>query len=101
MTISEIRAINREKGFYFFSRDTMEFFKSKVFPDVFSAYERSYFITSEKACFDNPTRVYKVRVFNQVNGDVRSADRETYPTVGQARKAARQHCLNNTDRETE
>lgn len=29
-TIAEIRALNKEKGFHFFDRDTMEFFNSKI-----------------------------------------------------------------------
>ena len=44
MTIDMIKANNLLAGQYFFSRDTMRFFKSKVYPTIYGG---KYFITRE------------------------------------------------------
>ncbi len=44
MNIKEIKRINKEKGYHFFSKDTMRYFNSRV-----SSFTKGrYFITSEK-----------------------------------------------------
>ena len=55
-TIQDIINKNQEEGMHFFSRDTMNFFKSKIYPVVYSG---RFFITSEKA--PNRKRMYTVR----------------------------------------
>lgn len=57
-TIEDIQELNETAGYYFFSPDTMRFFESKVESDLS---DFGYFITSEKKCFQDYTRVYKVR----------------------------------------
>lgn len=53
--VSSIRKANREAGYFFFSKATMEFFKSRVLPTVYAG---RLFITSD----DSPEgRIYKVR----------------------------------------
>tara|TARA_R110000823_G_scaffold206825_3_gene337524 strand:+ start:251 stop:547 length:297 start_codon:yes stop_codon:yes gene_type:complete len=44
-TISEIKALNKKNGYYFFSKDTMRFFNSKTHRGVYGG---RYFITSEQ-----------------------------------------------------
>ena len=57
-TIAEVKRANREAGFYFFSPDTMRFFASRIESGL---YKNQCFITSEKRCFSDDTRVFKVR----------------------------------------
>jgi len=50
---------------HFFSPDTMRFFASRLIQDVFPTNKGVvYFVTSEKACFNDPTRVYNVRSYD-------------------------------------
>ena len=60
MKIGDIKRLaSQGKSPYFFAKDTMEFFKSQVFPDV-KQVDRGYlFITSEK--FGSSPRHYQVR----------------------------------------
>ena len=60
MKIGDIKRLaSSGKSPYFFAKDTMEFFKSQVFPDV-KQVDRGYlFITSEK--FGEAPRHYQVR----------------------------------------
>lgn len=67
-TADDIRAIADHAGSFFFSRDTMRFFNSRVLSDVwpvesFSAEEgnRYFFVTSERHGDDAP-RHYAVRM---------------------------------------
>lgn len=57
-TISEVKETNKANGYFFFSKDTMRFFASKI---ESSLYKNQCFVTSEKKCFDDYTRVYNVR----------------------------------------
>lgn len=54
---------------HFFDADTMRFFASKVLEDFWSL-TTGYFLTSEKKCFDDNTRVFSVRKANFETGDV-------------------------------
>ena len=56
--MEEVIEANEAAGKYFFSKDTLAFFKSKVESELLYS---EYFITSEKACFSDNTRVYNVR----------------------------------------
>jgi hypothetical protein len=68
-TIEQVKRANNEAGSFFFSKDTMRFFASRVLPTI---YKGRFFLTTEKACFNDPTRVYNVREA-MPGGDVRSA----------------------------
>jgi len=58
---------------HFFSPDTMRFFASRLIQDVFpTASGLVYFVTSEKACFNDPSRVYSVRCYNIQNDSFNS-----------------------------
>ena len=62
-TMAEVKKANKEIGHFFFSKDTMRFFDSRVESVL---YKNQCFVTSEKACFEDYTRVYTVR---QVESD--------------------------------
>ncbi len=67
MTISELRALNKRNGFYFFSPKTMKFFGSRVESSLLKG---GYFITSEFTGFERNARAYKVRRANIESGDI-------------------------------
>ena len=82
MTITEIKKLATEgKSPYFFSKETMEFFQSQVFPDVKEVKDGFLFITSEK--FDKAPRHYRIRKI-KLNGFINSG--KMFPTLEQARK---------------
>jgi hypothetical protein len=70
MNIQEIKKLNKDIGHHFFDLDTMRFFASKVESKLFS---NGTFITSEKKCFEDNTRVFAIRqakyVTNPISGD--------------------------------
>lgn len=55
--ITEIKKANKEAGHHFFDRDTVKFFGSVVYPEVYGG---CYFITSEDN-FDQTERRFTVR----------------------------------------
>lgn len=63
-TMGEIKRANKEKGGHWFSKDTLAFFSSMVYPTV---YDGSFFITSEK--FEDHPRLYTIRQAKS-NGDI-------------------------------
>ena len=70
-TIQTIKNRNKEKGYFFFSRDTMRFFKSKVESTLYYGGDLyGYFVTSEKRGFEDNRRCYKVRQANFLTGNV-------------------------------
>lgn len=60
-TISEVRTANQALGRYFFSKQTMRFFNSKVYPRIIKG---CMFVTSEQ--FDEKSeRLFTVRVVSE------------------------------------
>ena len=86
---SLIRA-NEDAGRVFFSRKTMKFFASRVLEGIWKVGDYVLFCTSEKKCFDNPTREYSVRVMDP-EGHVMPGRRDTYGTAPAAKRAAREY----------
>lgn len=65
----DLAQFNAESGKHFFDRDTMRFFKSRLL-GVYQRVDASgqlhiLFITSEKKCFNDFTRVYSLREMNR------------------------------------
>lgn len=58
MNIEEIKKLNKDIRHHFFDLKTMKFFSSKVESKLFS---NGTFITSEKKCFEDNTRVFSIR----------------------------------------
>jgi len=63
--ITEVKKANKEKGQHFFSRDTLAFFGSKVYPDLYTVAGRQFFITSE----DNFNRTETLFTIREVMAD--------------------------------
>lgn len=75
MNIADIKYENKKAGFFFFSPDTIKFFASKfVAGSIRETPDYCYFITSEKKCFDDYTRVFSVRKFDKKNGDIETVE---------------------------
>ena len=68
-TIEEIKEANRKAGQHFFDADTLRFFSSRI-SDVYCGLGGVFFVTSEKKCFNDTTRVFTVRKFNSDNGHI-------------------------------
>ena len=101
-TISDIRRTNAETGGYFFSKDTMRFFKSRVLPYVYQGLGGIYFVTADQMVSSSgpELRKFKVRKFNPETGDVRTyavIDREEFSFVEDARIAARLRAHNKAE----
>ena len=89
LSIDEVKRINAQSGYYFFSPDTMRFFKSRICGEL---YDNRYFVTSERQHDSmNHTsypRQYSIREFNFDTGDVRAARVEIpnqWSTTGESR----------------
>lgn len=71
ITIQEIKQGNIGAGQYFFSPDTMRFFASRTLDEVHEGIDGGiYFITSEKKCFEDPTRVFTIREYDPDTGNI-------------------------------
>jgi hypothetical protein len=67
MRLEDFIHLHKSGGGHFFDRDTMRFFRSRILEfDVITG----YFITSEKKCFSDYTRVYSIRKANFETGSV-------------------------------
>ena len=101
-TIEDVKCINKEKGYHFFDRDTMKFFRSRVERDALmfgQLIDDKYFITSEQYDSSSP-RLYSVRNFNLGTGNVDTiGEFQEFETKGQARKFA--WCLADHDEDIE
>jgi hypothetical protein len=81
--ITEVKKANKEKGQHFFSKDTLAFFGSKVYPELYTVEGRQFFITSE----DNFNRTEKGYTIREAmpDGDVETiGDFLQYSTKEQA-----------------
>lgn len=67
-TIKDIIRKNEVIGKYFFSKDTMRFFHSRILPRIYTAPAGAYFITSERMDMDHQ-RLYSLR-FADLNGEI-------------------------------
>jgi len=85
--IDGLKRAHAETGGYFFSKDTMRFFASRVLEGIYRVGDHLLFCTSEKSGFNDPTREYSVRTMSP-EGRILPG-KETYDTAYQAKKAAR------------
>lgn len=86
MTISEMKAINKEKGYYFFDKDSMKFWGSKIH----TAPNKYRFFIESHDNFDRTKKLYTVRFFNvcgsiEIVEDAKTA--ETYEHFESLEKA--------------
>ncbi len=67
-SIDEVKDLNQKSGHYFFSKDTMKFFESKIETDLIGG---RYFVTSESSSFDDRDRKFTIREALP-NGDIKT-----------------------------
>jgi hypothetical protein len=83
-SLREIRAAH--KG-YWFDKDSMRFFDSKILPGVYPAEDGAYFISSERRD-ENQPRLYTVR-FADSDGDIwTEGEFQGHNTLSSAKQAA-------------
>jgi hypothetical protein len=58
--ITEVKKANKEIGQHFFDRNTLAFFGSKVYPDLYTVAGRQFFVTSEDN-FNRTEKGYTIR----------------------------------------
>lgn len=58
--ITEVKKANKENGQHFFDRDTLAFFGSKVYLDLYTVAGRQFFVTSEDN-FNRTEKGYTIR----------------------------------------
>lgn len=84
MTLTEFKDLNANKGKFFFSPDTMRFFKSSV--EYWDA-KTGFFVTSEKAPLDTKLR-YTVRKADFETAEVETIGQfQQYKSLSTARAA--------------
>lgn len=71
MTIADVKKANADAGYYFFSKETMRFFGTRI---VSSLYQNNTFITSDYTSFDRDKRAFSVRMFDEKTGNVKTAN---------------------------
>ena len=62
--VDQLKRYNRERGLYYFSPETMRFFRSRVAPGVINTWEGVVFITSEQFDYNSP-RLYTARIIRE------------------------------------
>lgn len=86
-SIEDIRNANRDAGFYWFSPDTLRFFRSRILSGVYSGTGGVFFVSSESR--DGAWRTYNVRRFLPESGNVESTAFRAYRTAEGAKRAAK------------
>lgn len=95
MTITEMKVANRNVGHYWFDKDTMKFWNSKVVSSLYEAHEAVYFVSSERQRETWPA-MFTVRKFNKVTSHVETVGRfQQYESIDKARSAAKRAALKN------
>lgn len=92
VTMSDIKALNKSAGRFFFSPDSMRFFESRIpiqIPTVSEIDTNKVFFVTTETNFDNTARYAHVRCIDMETGYVDSAG-EDFRNVRQAKKAIRE-----------
>lgn len=89
-TVTELKQRNASNGGYWFTPDTMRWFKSRVQADVFVGQSYSYFVSSERQDWDSP-RLFTVRAMGADGRVVTVGDFQQYASRTAALGAARRH----------
>ena len=73
-SMNDIKRINKNTGHFFFEKDTLRFFRSRVSDSVYQGPGGVFFVTSEQnhGFGGNYPRLYSVRTFNPLTGDCES-----------------------------
>lgn len=86
-TAADLREAARRAGSHFFSRDTMRFWASRLH-SVYEVPDGAVFVTSEKSSFDDPTREFRVRIWNESEGSSKTLV-DSIKTLSRAQSIAR------------
>ena len=87
ISINQIKCLNKAKGLFFFSPDTIRFFHSRVGQTAYVIGGVAYFITSEQRECDTP-RKYTIRKANLETGNTGTVGEfQAYGTNAQAMSA--------------
>jgi hypothetical protein len=88
MDIEGIKRLNKEAGHFFFSPNSMRFFKSRILSSVEEVPTGWMFITSER--FETLPRHYTMRICYR-DGSIKTVGQEAaYSSARQARRAMRE-----------
>ena len=85
-TIADVRQANKDAGHYFFERQTMNFFGSRI---ESSLYAGQYFITSEEGLYESDPRRYTIRMARPDGSVQNASDYRQFAGIEAARKVAR------------
>jgi hypothetical protein len=96
-SISDIRTIRDVKRLavfsHFFDRETMRYFRTQVYGEIFHAKDCALFVTSDQSWHESP-RKWRVWAID-LRGRIKSVcDIHGYPTLQAARQAAREYAAN-------
>lgn len=94
-TISDIKRINKEKGYYFFSPDTMLFFRSKAYSTIYEGEGGIYFLTSEQFIDSSGVEsgmMFTVRSFCPNTGNIKTVGDFNVLSFDNARNKAKSLC---------
>jgi len=87
ISINQIKELNKTKGFFFFSPDTIRFFNSRTDQTAIVVNHIAYFITSEQREHDTP-RKYTIRKANLDTGNIETiGEFHSFDTHRDAKKA--------------
>lgn len=85
--------IKRNHKGYWFSKDTMRFFQSRIGGNVYHGKDLIFFVSSERQGYDHP-RLYTVRAYNPKTDDIQTVGEfQGYKTSSGANKAAERLAL--------
>jgi hypothetical protein len=85
-TMQEVREANAAAGMFWFSPDTMRFFRCRVGSELFTRGARQFFVSSEQFSSDHP-RLYTIREV-KANGDIDTlGEFQQFKTSAAARRA--------------
>jgi len=85
-TIAELKQTNKNNGMYFFSKDTMKFFNSKIEFKLINKNNKQYFITSERYYKDDP-KLYTVRMVTDEKASIQTVSEfQEFNTIEKARQ---------------
>ena len=98
--IDDIQSLSNLTG-YFFAKDTMIFFSCRKLEGIHKidkrgGEQRVLFLTSEKKCFNDSTRVYSVNVFNPENYAVETWRKSKFSSSKKARRFAENCAINQS-----
>lgn len=86
-SIAEIKAANKAAGLYWFDKDSMNFFDSIVYSEVFPSSDGAYFVSSEKFD-DKASRLFTVRFADSGGAVSTVGEFQEFETLENARRAA-------------